>query len=141
MEMIEFAGLPAALRRDWIESCRLRLPYETCGVVYGHYADHALSVNDFAILRNAAAVPTHAFSFDPAEWIRTWYDAERQGRTIVGIFHSHPNGTASPSRTDLEQRLNWGTYWLIGLGGQDAELAGFHYASPEGWQPLAIHIL
>lgn len=137
MNDIEEAVIPIALRLQWIEACRRRMPYEACGVVFGRFGGRRLRVEGFAIVRNAAGDPTKAFFFEPEEWIRAWYDVERGGKRIVGVFHSHPDGTARPSAADTDRRLEWGTYWIVGLAGQEAEIEAYRAEPAGGWRRLA----
>ncbi len=137
MNDIEEAVIPMAIRLKWIEACRKRLPYEACGIVFGRVDGNRLNVEGFAIVRNAAPDPSKAFFFEPDDWVRAWYDAERSGKRIVGIFHSHPGGTARPSATDTDQRPDWGAYWIIGLAsGQDALMEAYRAEQAGGWRRL-----
>lgn len=115
MNQIEEAVIPEALEQRWIEACRSRWPMETCGVVFGRADGHRLYADGFAVIRNAAADPAKSFAFDPEDWVRAWYEAERGSRRIVGVFHSHPDGTVRPSAEDTQHRPGWGGYWIIGL--------------------------
>lgn len=137
MNDIEEAVIPNALRLQWIEACRRRLPYEACGVVFGRSERNRLCVEGFALIRNAAADPSKAFFFEPEDWIRAWYNAESGGRRIVGIFHSHPDGTARPSAADTDRRLDWGSYWIIGLSGQAAAIEAYCAEEAGVWRRLA----
>ncbi len=44
---------------------------------------------------------TTAFTIDPFEHFRAWKHAEARGWELIGAFHSHPQGPATLSLTDL----------------------------------------
>ncbi|MBF0428851.1 MAG: M67 family metallopeptidase [Magnetococcales bacterium] len=46
---------------------------------------------------------SHRFLADPAEQIELFRKMRMQGQEVVAIYHSHPNGPATPSAYDLEQ--------------------------------------
>jgi len=143
MRVVERAVLSDGLRQQWIEACRQRLPHEACGVIHGSREGNLLRIDGFSPVRNAAAAPARAFFFDPAAWVRVWYEAKRTGKPIAGVFHSHPDGTAQPSLTDTIHRLNWGTYWIVGMAREGVEIAGYlpDEDAPRGWRPIRLEIV
>jgi proteasome lid subunit RPN8/RPN11 len=71
-------------------------PYvEVCGLV---------STKRIHPIENAAAHPENSFMLDPVQFIDTYYQIRQStDETILGIYHSHPNGLAVPSPTDIQQ--------------------------------------
>lgn len=136
------AALTSDLHQRWIASCRSRWPAETCGIVIGGYeVDTATIVpTDFTMIRNAALDPLTSFAFDPDDWVRAWYDAERSNRTIVGVFHSHPDGSITPSAADTAGRMAWGSYWIVGLSDAESRIAVYMPESASKWRRLPLHI-
>ena len=43
--------------------------------------------------------------------------ARRDGTTVVGWYHSHPDGVAAPSATDAARAAADGMVWLIAAAG------------------------
>lgn len=138
MKEIERAFLPGTLRRSMAETCRRRLPQETCGVLFGHERNHEAVVEDFAVIRNVSPHPEAAFAFDPQEWIQAHYEALKKGRTIIGLFHSHPDGSTVPSPQDADGWLACGTYWIIGMTKGDNRIAAYRSDGCGGWVPLRV---
>ena len=139
MDSIDEAVIPETLRQRWIVACRSRWPFEACGVVFGRTDGSRLYAESFALIRNAAADPAKSFAFDPEDWIRTWYDAERAGNRIVGVFHSHPDGSVLPSAADTDRRPGWGSYWILGLTRDGpARIAAYRYDTDGNWRRLAL---
>lgn len=71
---------------------------------------------------NADSSPT-SYTIPPQEHLEALNDAESKGWRIGGVFHSHPDGPAQLSATDIEKALepDW-IYVVVGLGGRHPEL-------------------
>ncbi len=86
---------------------------EVCGLLFGS-SERITAVQP---CRNVAADPSRRFEIDPGALVA----AHRRGRTggprIVGHYHSHPTGVATPSARDAEAAIADGTLWLIAAGG------------------------
>lgn len=70
---------------------------------------------------NAAAAPERAFFLEPAVHLRASREARGQGLSILGHYHSHPSGSATPSALDAAAAQEQGLLWLI-LADADALL-------------------
>lgn len=101
------------LEHDLIAACRIRLPYEACGIMYGNLTESSVTAEGFAIIRNTSPFPENRFTFDQNDWIAACYEAQKNQRLIVGLFHSHPDGTVAPSLHDEEARAPWESYWIV----------------------------
>jgi proteasome lid subunit RPN8/RPN11 len=89
---------------------------EVCGLLFG--SDDA--IEDAVPARNVAGDPARTFEVDPAALIGA-YRAQRQGGPrLIGHYHSHPNGSATPSLRD-GAAAEPGSLWLI-IGGGVARL-------------------
>jgi proteasome lid subunit RPN8/RPN11 len=96
---------------------------ECCGVLRGR-GRKILAVEWTA---NVAADPSQNFEIDPAALIAVLKDVRAGGMPLLGCFHSHPNGLARPSASDIAQAAPDGLIWLIIAGG-----------AVTAWQPIAI---
>ena len=96
---------------------------ECCGVLRGR--DRKVIAVQWAA--NVAADPSQNFEIDPAALIAVHKDARAGGVPLLGYFHSHPNGLARPSASDIAQAAPDGLIWLIIAGG-----------TVTAWQPNAI---
>jgi proteasome lid subunit RPN8/RPN11 len=116
--------LPEQVRRSIVAHARREAPRECCGLLIGRagVVSHAVE------MRNTAASRTR-YRLDPREHIdvRRVLRAFRPPLDIVGVYHSHPDGSAEPSATDLAEALyaEW-TYVIVGLAGNKTRLAAFH---------------
>lgn len=99
--------LAPALRAQLLAEARAASPRECCGLVEGS-AKRVIALHP---ARNLASDPDR-FEVDPAEQFRLM----RQGRRIVGCYHSHPGGCAEPSARDADGASEVGFLWLIAAG-------------------------
>lgn len=103
----------AEIRAD----CAARAPQEACGLLLGC----AGTVESIRSAANIAETPHTRFEIDPAALFAAHRAARAGGSALVGCYHSHPGGSAFPSRTDAARALDMGWIWLI--VGEDGEKA------------------
>ncbi len=116
--------IPAAMRDEIVAHARAGLPNETCGILAGA---------DGRAERFFPAEPDEPSPFyyriEAADQIRIMNEIEDAGLDLVGIYHSHVNSPAYPSRTDAEQAF-WpdAVYVIVSLAGGGADVNGFRIA-------------
>jgi proteasome lid subunit RPN8/RPN11 len=107
--------LDDALQARIAQDARAAGSRECCGLLEGARDGDAVRVTALHPSPNLAADPDR-FEIDPALQFRLL----REGRRIVGCYHSHPAGQAEPSPRDVEGAGEVGFVWLIagadGLG-------------------------
>ncbi|MFD1951181.1 Mov34/MPN/PAD-1 family protein [Sphingomonas arantia] len=96
---------------------------EVCGILYGA----AGRIDGYGVAANVAAVPETTFEIDPAALFAAYRAARAGGPEVVGCYHSHPRGSATPSARD-RAGAEPGQFWLI-LAGTDARL---YLSGPDG---------
>jgi proteasome lid subunit RPN8/RPN11 len=131
-------SLNRTLENDLLSACRQRLPYETCGIVFGTESDGVVLADGYTIVRNRSISPIDAFSFDPEDWVSVYFQTQRNQRNIVGFFHSHPQNAAVPSLKDEQGALPWGTYWIVSFARGNDEIAVYRRDAEQGWVNLPI---
>jgi proteasome lid subunit RPN8/RPN11 len=100
------AELLAAMRR----LAQAAEPNEACGLLLGEGA----RVVALAPARNVAETQADAFEVDPVLHLRLQRMARaRSGRDVLGVWHSHPRGSAVPSARDREGAWDESLLWLI----------------------------
>lgn len=98
--------------RRIVDHCRRALPNEGCGLL-ALDGDRVMAVYPTA---NDDSSPV-SYTIPPQEHYDAVIDAESNGWEIRGAFHSHPDGPARMSETDLERALRPGwLYLVVGLG-------------------------
>ncbi len=86
-------------------------PYEVCGLIGGS--------NDFArvvtAVPNASLTPRVAYEMERQAMVDAVITFQRARLDVVAIYHSHPDGGAEPSSTDVQQ-ATWpdAVYLIIG---------------------------
>lgn len=82
-------------------------PLEACGLIVGRREGAAVVVQDVVRARNLARSGDR-YELAPEDWVVAWREAERRRAEIVGVWHSHPDHGALPSRADRETA--WAEY-------------------------------
>ncbi len=85
-------GLWSILRGDVIQ----RLPEEACGLIAGKDG----LATAVAPITNSLHSPFR-FQMDPREQVARMLEFESIGQSLLAIYHSHPQGPATPSGTDI----------------------------------------
>ena len=89
--------LAADILEEVTEHAKSVYPKEGCGLLAGRQ-----TAERFIPMMNAASRLTE-YEMDAAELIATLRGLRRTGEHLVAIYHSHPNGPAEPSQTDIER--------------------------------------
>ena len=117
------AELPSALADALRAAAGAAYPNECCGLLEGMRTGNVFHVQALHPARNLAA-RSDRFEIDAADHIAAQKAARANGRTIIGCYHSHPDGAARPSDTDRMGAAQDDFLWLI-VAGQ--ELGCFVY--------------
>jgi proteasome lid subunit RPN8/RPN11 len=86
-----------------VRAAREAAPQEACGLVAGRRVGTEVVVSDLPCARNVAARPEREFRLDPGDVVALHDAATRDGAVIIGTWHSHVHGEATPSRADLAE--------------------------------------
>lgn len=104
---------------EMVEHAREESPNEACGLVVASGKKHRT-----IRAKNVAADPWNTFEVDSDAWL-----AVEEHEEVIGIYHSHPRGTAQPSQADLVGIEASGLPWHI------VNLDGSHTCThPSGFQ-------
>jgi proteasome lid subunit RPN8/RPN11 len=118
-----------------LEHARRERPRECCGLLVGAGVRVTVAVP----MRNLARGRTR-YLVDPAGHIalQRVLRVIEPAASIVGVYHSHPRGPATPSKTDVAEALypDW-IHVIIGLGGKRPETRGYVIARGHA-QPLSL---
>jgi proteasome lid subunit RPN8/RPN11 len=115
-------------------------PNEACGVLVGHCDESGWRITRAVPGANVHSEPRHRFEVDP-HLVFDWMRRLRGGsESLVGHFHSHPDGPAEPSATDRESAYDRNAIWLIAavLAGRLGSLRAFRLS--KGGDPSFIEI-
>ncbi len=88
---------------------------ECCGALLGKN-DGVSSVVEIRRLKNINTdMPTRRYNVDPFELLKVEKDAESKGLELIGIYHSHPDHPAKPSKYDLEHAFPNLSYMVLSV--------------------------
>jgi proteasome lid subunit RPN8/RPN11 len=89
-------------------------PRECCGVLLGIPREDGWAVRAAVRTGNAdRATPCSRYRIAPEELIAIEREARRRGLQVAGFYHSHPDGPAECSRTDLAEAHWTGCSYVI----------------------------
>lgn len=108
-------------------------PEEACGLLVGHHApDGGWRLGAVEPSANVAAPPrTRRFEVDPRLRLRLERTLRDGTDSIVGLYHSHPDGEAAPSEHDRAMVFEPALLWLITAVGRSRTTA------TRAWRPTA----
>ena len=115
--------LPADLRAQILREARACGGSECCGLLEGSRDGDHFHILGLHPAKNLATAPDR-FEIDPLDHLAAHKRARAQGRVLIGCYHSHPNGQAAPSATDLAGAGEDNFLWLIAAG---EKLSAFVY--------------
>lgn len=95
---MDMLRLPRALMDDMIAHVTAHLPDEACGLVGGRGGRAARLYP----IENMLHSPV-MYEMEPLQQIRAMLAIEEEGLELLAIYHSHPNGPARPSTSDVAQ--------------------------------------
>jgi len=108
------------LLREAARKCR---PVEACAILFGRLIDDEAMVTKVVVAPNLLQ-STVRFEMDPQTVFDAFEQAEREGLSFIGLFHSHP-APSRPSAVDLQYMRLWGeAVWLI-LSSINSDIAAF----------------
>jgi len=98
---------------------------ESCAMLLGTHNDQQWNVKEVFLTRNAHNESETSFIISPEELLQGHQLAEKKQLELVGIFHSHPNTSASPSNMDKKyMKVNGDVPWII-FSGINTDLRAF----------------
>lgn len=96
--------LPDPIERQISSEARVGYPYEVCGLLIGRMrGETAVIVRCESTPNEAEGDRRRRFAIAPDVLLNTQRRVRQEGCVTVGVYHSHPNEPARPSRIDLQQ--------------------------------------
>ena len=108
-------------------------PEEACGLLVGRCEPGgACRISAVEASANVAEPPrTRRFEVDPKLRLRLERALRDGPESVVGVYHSHPDGSAAPSDTDLAMIFEPALIWLI------TAVDGGRAGATTAWRPTA----
>lgn len=111
--------LPRALRETMIAHCRAQLPLEGCGLLLGDRDGRAAHIREAPPAHNVRASPQR-YEIAPEAVLAADKAARAANRMLLGAWHSHPDGHATPSARDRDEAWPDWCYLIVGLANPEA---------------------
>ncbi len=86
---------------------------EICGLIGKTESKTGTGKFSHYSIKNSAEKPEFRFAMEPEQQIAAMRIMREHGETLFAIYHSHPQGEATPSKTDLEQAAYPNALYLI----------------------------
>ncbi len=120
-------------------------PEEACGLLVGRAEPGgAWQVNAVEASANVAEPPrTRRFEVDPKLRLRLERALRDSPDSVMGVYHSHPNGRAEPSETDISMIFEPDMIWLITAVSEGRAGTTMAYKPAEdgaAFQPLGLDL-
>lgn len=109
--------LPRVLEDALWAHARRDAPAECVGAIGGHERPDGLYAHALYPLPNIAPDPVRHYLADPGHLLRALRAMQAEGLSLVALYHSHPNGPATPSRTDTQLAAYSVPYLIADLRG------------------------
>lgn len=98
-----------ALRDEIVAFAAAEPEREVCGLLFGSIT-HIVAARPCL---NVSPTPADSFEIEPAALIAAHKSMRAGGPTVIGCYHSHPNGMAEPSAMDIANADVAFPLWLI----------------------------
>ncbi len=122
--------LSARLHQEIRDLSALQWPEECCGLLIASQ-NTPNRIHRVVVARNVAKDPLKTFEIDPQTLIDTYRTVRDSSETVVGCFHSHPNGNVLPSNSDRARADEDGFLWLIIATGHNGALKSGMYRAQQ----------
>lgn len=92
-------------------------PSECCGIMIGRDVENRRLIERLMPGQNVFEPDEryHRFSIDPRLQLQAEREAEKEGKMVLGFYHSHPNHPARPSEYDREHGWPFYSYVIVSI--------------------------
>lgn len=100
-------------------------PAEGCGLLIGRVGGGRVEVVEVVRGRNVCEAGREGdrYVVEPRDVLAAMKRAEEKGMEVVGVYHSHPDHEARPSRMDVELAWEGWVYVIVSVvGGRKGEV-------------------
>ncbi len=98
-----------------IKHAKEHYPNECCGVLVGTIEGNKRIERAYRTENINKERTRDRYEIDPGELLRIEKEAKREGQTILGIYHSHPDHPSSPSEFDRKRGWSGYSYVIISV--------------------------
>jgi proteasome lid subunit RPN8/RPN11 len=137
MRALTHAILPSRVLDEILAHARAAAPDECCGLLVGRDG----RIHRSSRARNLDSSP-HRYLIDPSDHFAAMRAARDEGLLVIGAYHSHPDGPAVPSPTDVSEAAGDSqfVYLIVSLSAAGAQAVGAYLLTAGGAEPLTLTI-
>ena len=107
---------PNSLRAELEYKVVQGYPNETCGLLLGDRIDSGGVIKQIVFARNLNQERARdRFLLDPKDFLQADQTAHSAGWEVLGIWHSHPDHPAEPSKTDRDNAWPDWSYVIVSV--------------------------
>jgi proteasome lid subunit RPN8/RPN11 len=107
---------PRAVRERLEAWAREGHPFEVCGLLFGRREGERVEIVDARRCPNAARERAHdRFEIAARDLMAADREALERGLALVGTWHSHPDGPATPSKLDRAAAWPGGVHAIVSV--------------------------
>jgi len=136
-------GVPESVLDTIRAEAEAGYPHEVCGFLVGTRSGGDARVHEARPAANTRGEEARTrYLIDPETYREAERQADREGRDVVGFYHSHPDAPARPSAYDLDHAWPWVAYVIVAVeDGLAAEATAWRLADDRSrFDPLEIDI-
>ncbi len=131
--------IPGSVLETVWAHCRESYPKECCGLLVGRLGTPARVSEARRAANLNVSRPWDRYEMDPSDLLRASREADAQGETVLGCYHSHPDHPALPSATDAALACPDFSYVIVAVrDGQVAETRSWLFAEPSSDRYAAL---
>ena len=125
--------LPDAIAAAIITHAQRESPAECCGLLMGR----GDAIVEAVAVPNAARDPQRRYFIEPSEYLSVLRAARQRALAVIGVYHSHPRSSATPSPTDAAEGFGNFFFLIVGLAPPTPELTAWTW-SDGNFTPVPI---
>lgn len=104
------------ITENFIEHAEKDYPYEACGFLVGDRNNLYAECSEYIPIPNQVIENRERrFIIDPLEYMKVEEEVEKKDKSIIGIFHSHPDHPDEPSDFDRDHAFPGLSYVIISV--------------------------
>lgn len=142
--MVAVFYLSRSVHNEIIKQAIVGFPHEVCGFLAGPNINYGLQSRP---AKNVSLQPQVAYNIMPEETLAALLQFEHTAQRLTGIYHSHPNYPAIPSKIDLRLAdLPDACYLILSVRDEpnnefQLELRGYRIQSPNSFYEVQIELI
>lgn len=141
-EMVVWFSISA--RETMVAHCKAFYPLEACGILIGRREGGKWWVVRSVPVPNTETERAHdRFKISPRDYLRVEKEAQKDGLSVIGFFHSHPDVPPYPSPMDAQ--FAWEEFLMVIVGVFKGEKVRVRAHLPrggqKGFQELPVYTL